>query len=770
MRRLVIPISILVLLASFGPIPTFAGTPGRISPLQPRPGETTAAEQIKGQRSSIYEQSLTAFIKEIDSTYPFFDLKGIRHDWNTCKKELLEKIKQCESNEEFYGLLNEARLCLRDSHMGFGDLKGEFPRAEVRYYPGVCFSPAANGQVVIMSCAPEYRDKLKPGTIVTEINGQNAHDYLESDAKKSWKAGGYFSSPQRARLFSYRIPLKGEENDNHQITIIKNGKSESVRVVNKFKATGWPHYYAMPTGLKRRGNCSYGKLKSGYGYIYLRRIAGELVEAIDEALGSFEDIRGLIIDLRGNGGGGYGREVFIRFDKKQGPSGAAPFYRGDMVVLIDAGAISAGETFARDLVYSAGAYLMGSRTAGSSSAKRSWQIPNGLGTVTLPTRSHWGFESQPIEYNGIVPHKTVEVVPAELQNGINSGIRRAEEYLDRKWAIKSTAERNSPLIVHKKEDGISPLQQWPEETTGVVDILADPNEIRARIKAFEGLEKALTQVDGRSRYEVREWLQTRVDNRIKLATAVEMQVKIEISFIRKVAIEEKAKKTTKAIDDLLPDRQERLKTLVKTMEEEIRRMRFGERGSRGIREQQRSTLDPEERRRAWEERRSGRRLTREDTREQGGFAGTGVESPAIAPQIASAGVGGKNEIQISEWLKTGVENRISLAKAVQEPIKAVLIHIRKLAVEERAKKTTAAIDGLLLSRQQRMERLVQKMEEQLRKMRFLEQGSRRIRGPRRSTLGREERRSGGLTPTEGTGVQEATEEEENRRRSPRRRP
>jgi hypothetical protein len=304
----------------------------------------------------------------------------------------------------------------------------------------------------------------------------------------------------------------------------------------------------------------------------------------------------------------------------------------------------------------------------------------------------------------------------------------------------------------------SPLRPRPEETTRAgyvrpreitdvksrveVDILADPNEIRARIKAFEGLEKALTQVDRRSRYEVREWLQTRVDNRIKLVKAVEMQVKIEISFIRKVAIEEKAKKTTKAIDDLLPDRQERLKTLVKTMEEEIKNQRRGRSRDRY----------PGSRQRYPQNQRTRGRLTRENMREQGGFGGTGVESPAGAPQRAPAGAGGKNEIQISEWLKTGVENRISLANAVQEPIKADLIYIRKFAVEEGAKKTTAAIDGLLLSRQQRMERLVQKMEEQLRRMRFLEQGSRRIRGSRRSMLNPGQRRSGELTPTEGTGV------------------
>ena len=200
--------------------------------------------------------------------------------------------------------------------------------------------------------------------------------------------------------------------------------------MNKWKVGGWPHTYAMPQNLKRYGSCLYGKLASGHGYIYLRRIDSKLIKSLDAALHDFEGIKGLIVDLRGNGGGGYSREVFKRFDKKKGPSPGIPFYRGNLVVLIDAGTISAGETFARDLVYSAGAYLMGSATAGASSAKRSWQLPHKLGTIILPTRSRWGFDRQPIEYKGIAPHKTVEIVPDELQLGINSGIKRAEEYLN----------------------------------------------------------------------------------------------------------------------------------------------------------------------------------------------------------------------------------------------------------------------------------------------------------------------------------------------------
>lgn len=412
-----------------------------------------AADAAVSSPADIFTEALAAFIKEVDNTYPFFVLKGIGQDWQACKEELIQKVEHCKTNNDFYVLLDEAKRRLRDPHMRFSDLKGEHPRSEIRYYPGVSFLPAVDDRVAIMSCADEYVDKLPVGSIVTEIDGRDAREFIDEQAEKSWKAGGYFSSPQRACLYVYRIPLQGKENDTHQIAIIKDGKPDTVTVTSKWQATGWPHTYAMPKDLKRLGDCLYGKLSSGYGYIYLRRIRADLVKSIDAALASFEGIRGLIIDLRGNGGGGYSGEVFKRFDKKKGASLGIPFYRGDMVVLIDAGTISAGETFARDLVYYAEAYLMGSRTAGSSSAKRAWRLPHDLGTVTLSRRSRWGFEGEPIEYNGIAPHEAIEVVPAELQSGTNSGIKRAEEYLDKKWAQRAAALANSLLTLPGTEEG-----------------------------------------------------------------------------------------------------------------------------------------------------------------------------------------------------------------------------------------------------------------------------------------------------------------------------
>jgi C-terminal processing protease CtpA/Prc len=131
--------------------------------------------------------------------------------------------------------------------------------------------------------------------------------------------------------------------------------------------------------------------------------------------------KGWIIDLRGNGGGGYDTDLLAELKSIPPP----------VVTLIDAGTISAGETLARDLAQIARAHLMGSTTAGASSAKREWRFPSGIASVTLSTRSRWRGDGQPIEFNGIFPDEMIEAVPEEVARGQNSEILRAEEHLKR---------------------------------------------------------------------------------------------------------------------------------------------------------------------------------------------------------------------------------------------------------------------------------------------------------------------------------------------------
>jgi len=110
------------------------------------------------------------------------------------------------------------------------------------------------------------------------------------------------------------------------------------------------------------------------------------------------------------------------------------------------------------------------------------------------------------------------------------------------------------------------------------------------------------------------------------------------------------------------------------------------------------------------------------------------------------------EEQLRQWMQATPGNRLELAKALHPQVRADISVIRRIAVEEEAKKTTAAIDGLLLARQERFDGLVLKMEEQKRALQTQGQLNRNIQTDQRTarTRGRTSRRG---TTTQG-GVQQ----------------
>jgi hypothetical protein len=127
---------------------------------------------VPARASETHETDLAAFFNEVDAAYPFFDLKGIRGDWVAAKPRLAEKARICASDTEFLGIVIEAIRCLRDAHMGLSNTKAPMPKLPPEYYPGLSFMPATQNRVILMWAADAHADKLKPGTVVTRIDGQ----------------------------------------------------------------------------------------------------------------------------------------------------------------------------------------------------------------------------------------------------------------------------------------------------------------------------------------------------------------------------------------------------------------------------------------------------------------------------------------------------------------------------------------------------------------------------------------------------------------------
>jgi len=268
---------------------------------------------------------------------------------------------------------------------------------------------------------------------------------------------------------------------------------------------------------------------------------------------------------------------------------------------------------------------------------------------------------------------------------------------------QGTIRRGTRVIRGTRTVSQSPVQ---------VDILADPNEIKARVKTFKGLQKALEEIANKSQNEMRQWQQKRYDNRTLLIRTVQRQFEDEIGVIRKVAVDEEAKKTTETIDSTLSGRQERLKKVSKELLAQKRAMRQTQptRGRGRVRTPSRGTAG----RGRYPQRGQpyGGDMT-EPLYDRGGvMPGTNRYPGTTRGPSQQIDIEAENEIR--QWLEATIDNRADLANAVHEQIRVEISSIRIVAVEEKAKKTTASIDGVLLYRQTRFEELFRKMEEEKR--------------------------------------------------------
>ncbi len=370
-----------------------------------------------------YSSDWKAFEQEVDAKYPFFELKKIGSDWKKAKRKLKDKADQARNDEEFLKVVMEALDVLRDGHAGFQKTRSPIPAREPEYVLPLTLMPSINKQVVIADASPEVLKNLHPGTLVRSIDGVPARKFLDIKTEETWKQGGGFSSPQRAAVFVYRQPLASQKISEHKLVVSDGKRDRTITLKNDWEAKGWNHTYHMPRLNRGEGFCSYTRLPSGVGYMYLRRIRGkETLQGVRAALSKFPDAKGWIIDLRGNGGGNYSSELPAALVETKLP----------LAVIIDAGCMSAGETLARDLKNVAGAKLFGSTTAGASSAKYTWSFPSGVATLILSQRSRGGLNGKPIEFFGIAPDVPIEADPAELARGENSEIKAAENFVLKK--------------------------------------------------------------------------------------------------------------------------------------------------------------------------------------------------------------------------------------------------------------------------------------------------------------------------------------------------
>ncbi len=374
----------------------------------------------------------------------FLKAKGI--DWRKVSAEITKAAAAATTTEEHYAVLVRLAARLRDGHASVRtteatkDLKGPWPPLEKG--PGMHWCVAGKRILVKAAWGGAEAAGVEPGMEVVEADGLPARKWLDRRVEELRDTMG-FSTAQHAEYFACHWGLAGKAGTPLSLGLrTVDGKSKKATLTRGdggFVARG----PAFPPGnLETVGRQSYGRTAKGNAYIHLRDVAADLPAQLDAMLERVGDAPGLVLDGRANGGGGYDEgEVFGRF----APAGTGAFgnafpgrgrrpYAGRVVVIVDAGVRSAGETLLGSFKEDGRGWMIGeSATAGMSSSKETLELPSGLFSIVFSVRSNKGrFNGgKGVEGIGVPPHEIVPYEAKDLAAGVDTLIRRAEEILAR---------------------------------------------------------------------------------------------------------------------------------------------------------------------------------------------------------------------------------------------------------------------------------------------------------------------------------------------------
>jgi len=374
-------------------------------------------------------------------------LRTKKIDWRTATAPLLADAQAVHSESEYGMLLKRLLARLHDGHAevqpGPAAGKLEWPAPETTG-PGM-FWCKIDGKIYIKNVWNDAEKLgLQAGMEVLEVDGLPATQWLERRIAQLSDLES-FSSPQQAFFYACHWGLADPPGTKRALVVKKpkGKKSERELVYGKANPTPWgPAYF--PKDLKSvtdAGDVSYGLTDKKWGYVHVRRCKEDLPEQMDKALEELGSVKGMILDFRGNSGGGFDHDAFLgRFvpagktfhsGREFASAGAHP-YGGPIVAIVDATVRSAGETAAGLFKDDGRGYVIGeSATAGMSSEKTTIELPSKLFSLYVSIASNMGRynEGKGLEGLGVIPHRVVEYEPEDLADKVDTLIRVAEELL-----------------------------------------------------------------------------------------------------------------------------------------------------------------------------------------------------------------------------------------------------------------------------------------------------------------------------------------------------
>jgi carboxyl-terminal processing protease len=355
----------------------------------------------------------------------FYDPNFNGVNWKAVHDRYAPRIDATKTEAEFYDLLDDMLAELKVSHMEILKPEDLAQLKKVTTTTGLGLR-AIDGQVVVTRILPDSsaaKAGLKTGFVVTGVNGQPVKTLQETSPALGGPAGS-----------TLKLSYLNENDQPAEATLERVGLSDE----NKGN---------IGAGLKFYFLFASERLRNNIGYFRFSSFVGAVSPQITAAIESMKDAPGIIIDLRGNGGGD--DEVAIKmanmlFDKetqlmitrtRKGDDmyyKAKPVknpYRGPVVILVDEFSGSASEQFTAGMQEAGRAYVIGKTTEGDDMDADLAKLPTGAYLIyaTGQPRTPKGVV---IEGRGVIPDKEVSLTRKELLAGQDAQLEAAIQYIE----------------------------------------------------------------------------------------------------------------------------------------------------------------------------------------------------------------------------------------------------------------------------------------------------------------------------------------------------
>jgi carboxyl-terminal processing protease len=357
----------------------------------------------------------------------FYDPNFNGVDWEKVRERYAPQVAAVGSEQELYRLLEKMLAELKVSHMDIitPDAIRQMNAPPVTTGMGIRNVEGRATVTRILPGSSAEREGVRPGFVVLKVGGTDVKD-----------SDDVLSKLHGAASTKVVVTFLAERDETHDITLERTPLHPGEVEQTKFSGGGLSLYALFDAH----------RIEGGIGYIRFSQFIPALNKKIGEAFASMSDAPGVIVDLRGNGGGDDSVAVNLAgqlFDKPtqlmitRTRKGDIDYYRarpsknpylGPVVVLVDAESGSASEQLTAGLQESGRAYVIGTRTEGDDMDADLEKLPTGAYLVYAAGQPRTP-KGVVVEGRGVIPDLEVNLTRAGLLAGHDAQLEAATLYI-----------------------------------------------------------------------------------------------------------------------------------------------------------------------------------------------------------------------------------------------------------------------------------------------------------------------------------------------------